>query len=62
MFQKHIKAVSLSLVICLIAVMFAFVALSGDAVSAGGYMPEIALLGIVAIACIPVYLAHEKHD
>lgn len=60
MFQKHIKAVSLVLVLCLIAAMFAIVAISGSV--AGGAVPEILLLLFVAAACIPVFLAHEKHD
>ena len=59
MFQKHVKAVSLVLVLCLIAAMFAFVAVSG---SANGALPEILLLLFVAVACIPVFIAHEKHD
>ena len=59
MFQKHIKAVSLVLVLCLIAVMF-FIAgvISGGIGSAGPLM----LLLFVAVACVPIYLAHEKHD
>ncbi len=60
MFQKHIKAVSLVLVLCLIVAMFAIVAISGSV--AGGAVPEILLLLFVAAACIPVFLAHEKHD
>lgn len=59
MFQKHIKAVSLVLVLCLIAVMF-FIAsfVTGGFSSASPIM----LLLFVVVACVPVFLAHEKHD
>lgn len=58
MFQKHIKAVSLVLVLCLIAVMF-FIA---GIVGAIGNASPVVLLLFVAVACVPIYLAHEKHD
>lgn len=59
MFQKHIKAVSLVLVLCLIAVMFFIASLLSGGI--GGASPVMLLL-FVAVACVPVYLAHEKHD
>ena len=59
MFQKHIKAVSLVLVLCLIAVMFFTANLLGSGIE--GSSPVVLLL-FVAIACVPVFLAHEKHD
>lgn len=62
MLQKHIKAVSLVLVLCLIAVMYVIFALLGNNVGNGGAVAEIMLLIFVAAACVPVYLAHEKHD
>ena len=58
MFQKHIKAVSLVLVLCLIAVMF-FIAGIGSGIANAG---PVMLLLFVAIACVPVFIAHEKHD
>jgi uncharacterized membrane protein YhaH (DUF805 family) len=62
MFQKHIKAVSLVLVLCLIAVMFTIAALLGNGLDDTGTVSEIMLLIFVAAACVPVFLAHEKHD
>lgn len=59
MFQKHIKAVSLVLVLCLIAVMFFIASFIGIGITSTG--PLILLL-FVAVACVPVFLAHEKHD
>ncbi len=62
MFQKHIKAVSLLLVLCLIAVMFTIVALLGNPLDGTSAVSEIMLLIFVALACVPVFIAHEKHD
>lgn len=62
MFQKHIKAVSLVLVLCLIAVMFTIVVLLGNGFDGTGTVSEIMLLIFVAVACVPVFIAHEKHD
>ena len=62
MFRKHIKAVSLLLAVCLIAVMFMIVALLGNGVEGASAVSEIMLLIFVAIACVPVFLVHEKHD
>ncbi len=62
MFQKHIKAVSLVLILCLIAVMFTIVALLSNNPGDAGTVSEIMLLIFVAIACVPIYIAHEKHD
>ena len=59
---KHIKAVSLLLAVCLIAVMFMIVALLGNGVEGASAVSEIMLLIFVAIACVPVFLVHEKHD
>ena len=61
MLQKHIKAVSLVLVLCLIAVMYVIFALLGDGVGSGA-AAEVMLLIFVTAAGVPVYLAHEKHD
>jgi hypothetical protein len=60
MLQKHIKAVSLLLAGCLIAVMFVIFALLGGGVD--GTVAEVMLLIFAAAACIPIYLAHDKHD
>ena len=62
MLKKHIKAVSLLLAACLIAVMFMIVILTGNGVEGAGAVSEIMLLIFVALACIPVFLVHEKHD
>ncbi len=59
MFQKHIKAVSCVLVLCLIAAMFFIAALTRSGIEGVG---PVMLLLFVAIACVPIYLAHEKHD
>ncbi|MEE3428051.1 MAG: hypothetical protein VZQ55_03640 [Ruminococcus sp.] len=59
MFQKHIKVVSLVLVLCLIAVMFIIASLLGSGIANAS---PVMLLLFVAIACVPIYLAHEKHD
>jgi uncharacterized membrane protein YraQ (UPF0718 family) len=59
MFQKHIKAVSLVLVLCLIAVMFFIASFIGSGISNAS---PIMLLLFVAVACVPIFLAHEKHD
>ncbi len=59
MFRKHIKAVSLVLVLCLIAVMFFIASLLGSGIANAG---PVMLLLFVAIACVPVFIAHEKHD
>lgn len=62
MLRKHIKAVSLLLTACLIAVMFMIVALLGNSVEGVSAVSEIMLLIFVALACVPVFLVHEKHD
>lgn len=62
MLRKHIKAVSILLAACLIAVMFMIVVLLGNGVEGAGMVSEIMLLIFVALACIPVFLVHEKHD
>ncbi|MCR5652333.1 MAG: hypothetical protein K6F88_00870 [Ruminococcus sp.] len=62
MLKKHIKAVSLLLAVCLIAVMFMIVVLLGNPVEGAGTVSEIMLLIFVAIACVPVFLVHEKHN
>ncbi len=62
MLRKHIKAVSILLAACLIAVMFMIVVLLGNGVDGAGMVSEIMLLIFVALACIPVFLVHEKHD
>ena len=62
MLRKHIKAVSLLLAACLIAVMFMIVVLLGNGVEGTGAVSEVMLLIFVALACVPVFLAHEKHD
>lgn len=62
MLRKHIKAVSLLLAVCLIAVMFMIVALLSNGVEGASAVSEIMLLIFVAIACVPVFLVHEKHD
>ena len=62
MLRKHIKAVSLLLAVCLIAVMFMIVALLGNGVEGASAVSEIMLLIFVAIACVPVFLVHEKYD
>ncbi len=59
MFQKHIKAVSLVLVLCLIAVMFFIASFLGGGIANAS---PLMLLLFVAVACVPVFLAHEKHD
>ena len=62
MLKKHIKAVSILLAASLIAVMFMIFALLGNSVEGAGPVSEIMLLIFVAIACVPVFLVHEKHD
>lgn len=62
MLQKHIKAVSLTLALCLIAVMFIIVAVAGDSVEGVSSASEVILLVFVAVACVPVFAAHEKHN
>jgi hypothetical protein len=59
MFQKHIKAVSLVLVLCLIAVMFFIGSFIGIGITNAG---PLLLLLFVVVACVPVFLAHEQHD
>ena len=63
MLQKHIKAVSLLLALCLVAVMFMIVALTGY-VNLDGSNPVslLVLLLFVSVAAVPVFAAHEKHD
>ena len=60
MLKRHIKAVSLLLVGCLIAVMFVIFALTGGGVN--GTIAEFLLLLFASAAAVPIYLAHEKHD
>ena len=62
MLRKHTKAVSLLLAASLIAVMFMIVVLTGGNMSGAGAVTEVMLLLFVAIACVPVFLAHEKHN
>ena len=62
MLRKHTKAVSLLLAASLIAVMFMIVVLTGSNMSGAGAVTEVMLLLFVAIACVPVFLAHEKHN
>lgn len=62
MFQKHIKAVSFVLVLCLIAVMFMIVALVGNSIDGANPASEVMLFIFVAVACVSVFAAHEKHD
>ena len=62
MLRRHIKAVSLLLAVCLIAVMFMIVVLTGNGVEGAGTVSEIMLLIFGAAACVPVFLVHEKHD
>lgn len=62
MLRKHIKAVSILLAACLIAVMFMIVVLLGNGVEGAGTVSEVMLLIFVALACVPVFLVHEKHD
>ena len=62
MLKKHIKAVSLLLAAWLIAVMFMIVVLLGNGVDGTGTVSALMLLIFVALACVPVFLAHEKHD
>ena len=46
----------------LIAVMFMIVVLLGNGVDGTGTVSALMLLIFVALACVPVFLAHEKHD
>ncbi len=62
MLKKHIKAASVLLAACLIAVMFMIFALLGNNTDGTWSVSEIMLLIFVALACIPVFLVHEKHD
>lgn len=63
MLQKHIKAVSLVLALCLIAVMFMIVAVTGFIeLDAASPVASVTLLLFVVAACVPVFAAHEKHD
>ena len=62
MLRKHTKAVSLLLAVSLIAVMFMIVVLTGGDMSGAGAVTEVMLLLFVAIACVPVFLVHEKHN
>ena len=62
MLKKHIKAVSLLLAASLIAVMFMIVVLLGNGVDGTGTVSALMLLIFVALACVHVFLAHEKHD
>lgn len=62
MLQKHIKAVSLMLVLCLIAVMFTITAFVGNSIDGVNPASEIILLLFAAVACVSVFVAHEKHD
>lgn len=63
MFQKHTKAVSLVLALCLVAVMFVIVAVTGLAEPRqASSVASVVLLLFVAVACVPVFAAHEKHD
>lgn len=63
MLQKHIRAVSLVLTLCLIAVMFVIVAVMGSTgYGAAGTVAEVVLLLFVAAAWVSVFAAHEKHD
>jgi hypothetical protein len=63
MLQKHIKAVSLVLALCLIAVMFVIVAVTGLInLDASSPVAAVILLLFVVVASVPVFAAHEKHD
>jgi hypothetical protein len=62
MLKKHIRALSLVLVLCLIAVMFTIMFLIGSIGSDAATVSEIMLLIFVSVACVPIFLAHEKHD
>ncbi|MGN1131075.1 MAG: hypothetical protein ACI4RM_06235 [Ruminococcus sp.] len=63
MLQKHIKAVSLVLALCLVAVMFMIVALTGYVnMDASNPVSLLVLLLFVSVAAVPVFAAHEKHD
>ncbi len=62
MLKKHIKAVSLLLAASLIAVMFMIVVLLGNGVDGTGTVSALMLLIFAVIACVPVFIAHEKHD
>lgn len=62
MFTKHIKAVSLVLALCLIAVMFLLVALFNKNIDAASPISSAVLLLFVVAAGIPVFAAHQKHN
>ena len=63
MLQKHIKAVSLLLALCLVAVMFMIAALTGYVnLDASNPVSLLVLLLFVSVAAVPVFAAHEKHD
>ena len=63
MLQKHIKAVSLLLALCLVAVMFMIVSFTGYVnLDASNPVSLLVLLLFVSVAAVPVFAAHEKHD
>ncbi len=63
MLHKHIKAVSLVLALCLIAVMFVIVVVTDSIeLDAASPVASVTLLLFVVVACVPVFAAHEKHN
>ena len=63
MFGKHVKAASLVIAACLIAVMFFTVTiLNGEMMDVASPISAIVLLVFVTAAIIPIFIAHEKHN
>ena len=63
MFGKHIKAVCLTLTVCLIAIMFFTVTIvNGGFAQANESVGEFLLLIFVVAAIVPVFIAHERHN
>lgn len=63
MLQKHIKAASITLALCFVAVMFMIVAVTGFIETETASTAAVVVLLIFALAaCVTVFVAHEKHD
>ncbi len=62
MLGKHIKAVSLMLAICLIAVMFLLVMIFNGNVEVYSQSSAVILLLFVVAASVVIFAAHEKHN